>query len=129
MKNIPLNIFVKGTKATELESNRQTALAILKHLNEHNKTATDAEKEARQSSLDAAMAKVAPAPFRLAEIEPGQNYWTERRAHNNPRPENEVLPIQRGPAQLATALRMESYGTGVPQYVPPSRPAAPVGSG
>ena len=129
MKGLPLSIFIRGVQALELETDRETAQAVLISLMEHNKTAKEADKEARKAYLDAALIKVSPPPFRTATIVPGQNYWTERRAANNPRPTDEVLPVEFGPSQLANMIRLERYGTATHEDVPSSKPAVAVGSG
>ena len=127
---LPMNIFIKGVEAIEIEEDRETARAVFQNLIQLNGTATDEHTDTRAERLNAALARVAPPPFRPAENVPEGNYWTERRALNNPRPADQVLPIDFLPGQLTSIVRQEKYGREVRREdVPALRAAVSVGSG
>ena len=121
-----LATFFMGVNAMLRGDKKSAALAILQDVNEHNRDSNSPDKESIQTFLNAAMA---PAPLRFAEPELGENYWANNRAHDNQRPEDEVRPLTLGPAQLTLSLSLDRRGIGGQKYIPPSKPAAALGSG
>ena len=121
--------FVMGVNAMVQGDKKPQARTILQDFNDQNRDSNGPHKEEIQTCLNAAIAIVAPAPYRFAEPEPGENYWANNRAHDNQRPEDEVRPLTLGPSQLTHSLSLDLRGIGGQKYIPPSKPAAPLGGG